>query len=143
MKKVIVVLSLVLALGYFVKIMNDYQAENGGKTETNSTTESSTPNSTAETKASVENANTSEQSYTLDEVRQHNTSTDCYMAIKGKVYDLTPYITGAFHPGGNMIVKGCGIDVTSLFTTRSGGGHMHSAMATQLLTKYEIGTLVN
>jgi cytochrome b involved in lipid metabolism len=65
------------------------------------------------------------------------------MAIDGKVYDVTPYITARLHPGGNTVNKGCGIEATSLFTTRAGGGYPHSQMARQLLSKYEIGVLVD
>lgn len=40
---------------------------------------------------------------TLDEVAEHNTKNDCWVAINGKVYDITSYL--AFHPGGIDILK--------------------------------------
>ena len=29
----------------------------------------------------------------MDEVQKHNTEDDCWLAIKGKVYDVTPFLT--------------------------------------------------
>ena len=28
----------------------------------------------------------------MDEVQKHNTEDDCWLAIKGKVYDVTPFL---------------------------------------------------
>jgi hypothetical protein len=35
---------------------------------------------------------------TLSELKKHNTEEDCWMVIRGKVYNATPYLK--FHPGG-------------------------------------------
>jgi len=56
--------------------------------------------------------------YTLTEVATHNSAASCWMAIRGKVYDVTSFISR--HPGGNNILKGCGKDATSLFEGVSG-----------------------
>lgn len=40
--------------------------------------------------------------YNLEEVARHNTEKDCWMTIKGKVYDVTKYIDT--HPGGDIIL---------------------------------------
>jgi len=51
---------------------------------------------------------------TLDEIAQHNRADDCYMAIKGKVYNVTPYLE--FHPGGPIeLLRGAGIDATEAY----------------------------
>ncbi|KAK9808694.1 hypothetical protein WJX72_002088 [[Myrmecia] bisecta] len=51
---------------------------------------------------------------TLEEVKQHRTENDAWTVLRGKVYNLTPYIK--FHPGGrDMIMKGAGRDCTALF----------------------------
>mmetsp|Transcript_3509 Transcript_3509/g.5334 ORF Transcript_3509/g.5334 Transcript_3509/m.5334 type:complete len:190 (-) Transcript_3509:491-1060(-) len=51
---------------------------------------------------------------TMDEVRRHNTEADAWVVLKGKVYNITPYL--AFHPGGREILaNSAGKDVTSLF----------------------------
>uniref|UniRef100_A0A7S2NR37 Cytochrome b5 heme-binding domain-containing protein n=1 Tax=Cyanoptyche gloeocystis TaxID=77922 RepID=A0A7S2NR37_9EUKA len=50
----------------------------------------------------------------MDEVKQHNKAEDAWMVLKGKVYNVTPYLE--YHPGGReILVKVAGKDVTSLF----------------------------
>lgn len=45
---------------------------------------------------------------TLAEVALHNRADDCYMAIKGKVYNVTPYLE--YHPGGPIeLMRGAGV----------------------------------
>lgn len=53
---------------------------------------------------------------TLADVAKHTTSSDCWMVISGKVYNVTEYIPQ--HPGGDQIVLGCGKDATQLFNAR-------------------------
>jgi cytochrome b involved in lipid metabolism len=77
----------------------------------------------------------SEKSYTLADISTHSTSTDCYMAISGKIYDVTKYINS--HPGGDVIVEGCGKDATELFTEE----RKHAGRAESLLPEFEIGIL--
>ncbi|CAF3739067.1 unnamed protein product [Rotaria sordida] len=53
-------------------------------------------------------------SVTEDELAKHNKKTDCWTAISGHVYNITPYLD--YHPGGvDEIMKGAGIDATALF----------------------------
>lgn len=48
------------------------------------------------------------------ELAKHNTPEDCWIAIYGKVFNVTPYLE--FHPGGvDEMMKGAGIDATELF----------------------------
>lgn len=84
-----------------------------------------------------------EVALTLDEVAKHSTDKDCWLAIEGKVYDVTPYITAAIHPGKAAILEGCGKDATELFNTRPmGSGTPHSDKARGFLSKYYLGELV-
>lgn len=54
------------------------------------------------------------QQITYDELAKHNTTNDLWMAIHGKVFDLTMYLD--YHPGGEkMLMKGAGKDATELF----------------------------
>jgi cytochrome b involved in lipid metabolism len=48
------------------------------------------------------------------ELARHNSDGDVWMAIQGKVYDISEYIS--YHPGGKyQILRGKGIDATELF----------------------------
>ena len=75
--------------------------------------------------------------YTLTDVALHNSAASCWMVIRGKVYDVTKYISK--HPGGNNILKGCGKDATSLFEGVS--GHLKQATL-NLLPGFYKGELV-
>jgi len=78
------------------------------------------------------------KTYTLDEVAKHATASDCWMAVKGKVYDMTAYIPN--HPAGDKILAGCGKDATDMMKqTKNGQGH--SDYAYGLLNDYYKGDL--
>lgn len=54
------------------------------------------------------------QRFTLSDLSSHNTEFDCWMAIQGKVYNVTAYLP--FHPGGKrQLMRGAGKDATELF----------------------------
>jgi cytochrome b involved in lipid metabolism len=64
--------------------------------------------------------------YTIAQVAEHHTAPDCWSAVSGGVYNLTPWIKE--HPGGaSVIVAMCGVDATAAFMsqhgTSSGGSH--------------------
>lgn len=51
---------------------------------------------------------------TKQELSRHNREDDAWLAIRGKVYNVTAYLP--FHPGGpDELMKGVGIDATRLF----------------------------
>jgi uncharacterized membrane protein len=76
------------------------------------------------------------QSYTLDQVKQHNSAADCWAAINGGVYNLTEWVSQ--HPGGSdRIVPLCGTDASAAFNNQhSGQGKPEST-----LTRFYIGDL--
>lgn len=80
--------------------------------------------------------------YTIEEVKMHNSSSDCFMVVEEKVYDLTSYIAEQKHPGGEAIIQGCGTEATELFNNRPNDSGPHSQRARQLLADYYIGDLV-
>ncbi|XP_020234705.1 cytochrome b5 domain-containing protein RLF isoform X1 [Cajanus cajan] len=50
----------------------------------------------------------------VDEVRKHQTEGQMWTVLKGRVYNISPYMK--FHPGGvDMLMKAVGKDCTSLF----------------------------
>lgn len=60
------------------------------------------------------NGKPNNRAITMAEVKQHRSKDDAWLVLKGKVYNVTPYLK--FHPGGlDWIMKGAGLDATSLF----------------------------
>ncbi len=126
----IVVLILVIGGGIF--FMQNTQ-EPKSKTATEAKTEEQTA-----TKAAV--INDEKKTFTLDEVAKHNSETDCWMVIQGKVYNATDFVSN--HPGGQAILNGCGIDASTLFTERpTNNKGPHPESANKMLEKLYIGDL--
>ena len=72
--------------------------------------------------------------YTLDEVAKHNTKSDAWIVINGKVANITKWIPN--HPGGDIIMKGVGKDATKLFESIG-----HDDYAKKMFKKYQIGII--
>jgi len=66
------------------------------------------------------------KSFTLNEVSKHNTESDCWIILFGKVYNITKFIK--IHPGQFFPVYIAGKDATDMFKT------IHSHRAKQLLS---------
>ena len=72
----------------------------------------------------------------MEEVEKHNTEGDCWIVVKGKVYDVNAYLKEGLHPGGNAsITMNAGEDVTEDFEA------VHSAKAWKQLDPFYIGEL--
>jgi cytochrome-b5 reductase len=71
-----------------------------------------------------------------DELAQHSSRNDCWIAIAGLVYNLTDYLP--FHPGGvDILIQNCGKDASNDFNlTHSFVNH------SLLLGKYQVGWLM-
>lgn len=51
---------------------------------------------------------------TMEELKKHNQPNDCWISIRGKVFNVTSYID--YHPGGeDELMKGAGKNATQLF----------------------------
>lgn len=71
------------------------------------------------------------------EVARHDRPEDCWLVIRGKVYDVTHYISA--HPAPpQTIIDHCGKESTSAFETKE-RGRAHSPQAWQLLETYLVG----
>lgn len=79
--------------------------------------------------------------FALSEVARHAGADDCWMAINGKVYDLTAYLPD--HPSRpGIILPWCGREASKAYGTKT-KGRPHSPDADQLLATYQIGLLEN
>ncbi len=82
--------------------------------------------------------NASAITLTLGEVAKHSTASDCWMAINGKVYDLSNFIS---HPSGGTYLPYCGTDATVAFDTKGGRGQGHSQTAIAWMASFELGPI--
>lgn len=77
--------------------------------------------------------------YTLTEVAEHDAEDSCWMAIEGRVYDLTEYLP--LHPTPmSVVLPWCGEEATEGMRTK-GYGNDHSPAAWGMLDDYLIGEL--
>jgi cytochrome b involved in lipid metabolism len=76
---------------------------------------------------------------TLVELAKHAAPGNCWMAIRGSVYDLSAYLPA--HPSPpDIVLPWCGKEATEAYNTKT-KGRPHSPYADELLAKYRIGTL--
>ncbi len=86
--------------------------------------------------AFVAPASAATKSYTIAQVKTHKSSSNCWAAINGGVYNLTSWIP--MHPGGAGIIKSlCGTDATAMFNGRHGG----QSRPAGILATFKVGTL--
>ncbi|WP_027328772.1 cytochrome b5 domain-containing protein [Marinimicrobium agarilyticum] len=80
-----------------------------------------------------------ETEYSLEDVAGHDSLEDCWMAIRGKVYNFTDYIPK--HPAPPMVIEPwCGREATEGMTTK-GYGRDHSPAAWESMGAYQVGIL--
>jgi cytochrome b involved in lipid metabolism len=72
--------------------------------------------------------------YTAEEVSKHATEDDCFIIVKGKVYDVSSWIDD--HPGGKSILSYAGKEASAAFF-----GSQHPNSVHGMLDKYFIGNL--
>lgn len=79
------------------------------------------------------------RSIPADELSRHASPQDCWMAIRGSIFDVGAYLPD--HPSDEEIVlPWCGKEATEAYTTKN-KGRPHSAYADELLMQYRIGRL--
>jgi fatty acid desaturase/predicted heme/steroid binding protein len=73
---------------------------------------------------------------TWEELSRHNSEHDCWVAVDGKVYDITSWLP--VHPGGkDMLLFSAGRDITNLFESY----HPFTNKPAQVLAKYYVGDI--
>lgn len=92
---------------------------------------------TAAVESSTEPA-TPAQPVSKDELAKHAAPSDCWIAVRGKIYNVTRYIDE--HPAPReTITSTCGTDATVAFETKN-RGRAHSPGAHKLLDRMIVGT---
>jgi cytochrome b involved in lipid metabolism len=74
-------------------------------------------------------------SFTKAEVAAHSSQKDCWIVVKGKVYDVSSYVEE--HPGGLAILKNAGGDATEGFH-----GPQHPPRVFDIIDDFLIGDLI-
>lgn len=78
-----------------------------------------------------------QKTISLEELAKHNNAESCWLAIDGKVYDVTDYD----HPGGKeMLMRGCGRDCSEIFKQKREQG-IFTKEAEEDIQKYLVGIL--
>lgn len=151
----VVVIAILVAGLLFYQNKKDNQATNkiqntNNVVDTQTTTKNTTPTkNTTTTKTTNQNANTTNTTKVLNmaEVSKHNSQSDCWLVISGKVYDITSYF--GRHPGGNgTMLATCGTDATAAYNTKDPNAtssnyfsNGHSSRAESMLANYFVGNL--
>lgn len=81
-----------------------------------------------------------QNTFSLEEVAQHNSAQDCWIVVHSKVYNVT---TIPCHGGGasSLILDSCGTDATELWAVKPVTGDPHTQSAQNILDEYYIGDL--
>jgi cytochrome b involved in lipid metabolism len=139
-KLVIILVVLILLAGSYLA----YSLYSTNQVDDNSTVDLAEPISQessevtqVDTTSPIDQNNSSEQLYTLDQVVENNNKDSCWTIIDGNVYNITSYVPN--HPGGESeILQICGKDGTNLFNKPS--EHI-SGGAKNILESFKIGTI--
>ncbi|MCX7195330.1 MAG: cytochrome b5-like heme/steroid binding domain-containing protein [Proteobacteria bacterium] len=84
---------------------------------------------------------TVDKSISLTELAKHTAPENCWVAIRGNVYDLSAYLPE--HPSRpDILLPWCGKEATEAYNTKT-KGRPHSSYADELLVKYRIGILAS
>ncbi|MBI2277615.1 MAG: cytochrome b5 domain-containing protein [Dechloromonas sp.] len=84
-------------------------------------------------------ARAAEKTYTTADLAKHATAENCWMAIRGDVYELSAYLPD--HPSRpDVVLPWCGREATAAYNTKT-KGRPHAPYADELLARYKIGKL--
>jgi cytochrome b involved in lipid metabolism len=92
----------------------------------------------ATTTAPVATGGSGDRVISLEELAKHSRPDDCWMAIRGGVYDVSRYLPD--HPSRPGIIEPwCGKEATQAYETKT-KGRKHSDAADRMLPDYRIET---
>lgn len=146
-----VALAIFITGSVFILMSSDSSEVKSNSTVNNSNTTYPKPNSSStpakvEQNTNIANTTTSNTStkvnpeptgFTMADVSKHNSTSSCWTAVYGNVYDLTSFI--GQHPGGSRAIMSlCGTDGTSAFDDQHGGQRRANAE----LANHKIGALL-
>lgn len=141
----LVILGIIIAIG--VALLYPVSGESSQNVVPQRTANIAPPSETVQPTMTVENitvASTSaplqsSREFTMQDLAQHNTPQDCYVAYQGSVYDITSYLPE--HPGGiRKAAQMCGENIDT-FSDQHSGGSFSSPQAQEVLTPLEVGKL--
>ena len=138
---VVAVVVAIVATGWVIRVGDSgAKAVWEGRVEplpTPTATSSSSPKPTSTpSKSATASPSSTAKTYTMAQVATHNTASDCWTVVSGKVYNVTSWESR--HPGGAArIVAMCGIDATSAFQNQ----HDSQPRPNEELSGFQIGTL--
>lgn len=130
---------LVVVIILLVAAVFSFSDNRSGQYDTSSSAPTQAPiDANMNASSTVAGTSTAAQSYTVAQVAQHNSSTSCWSAINGRVYDLTAWINK--HPGGpEHILSICGSDGSSAFNAQHGS----QSRPEKILQTFYIGDLAS
>jgi cytochrome b involved in lipid metabolism len=79
------------------------------------------------------------ETFSLRQLREHDTADDCFVSFQGKVYNFTDFVKP--HDRWMNIRAWCGRDMTYDFKTKAGLGRDHIQKSYALLERFLVGTL--
>lgn len=95
-------------------------------------------NPTLPTTTKTTTTTNTEVTFSLTDIKQHTTPTNCRTLVDGNVYDVSSFVSQ--HPGwAQRISQVCGIDATEIFARQHGS----NIKAKAALANFQIGILVN
>lgn len=84
-----------------------------------------------------------EKSIALDELRKHSTETDCWMAIDGAVYDMSPYMKVHAKKCKEMkFSEHCGTDASAVWGKKEASKSPHKKKSHRGLLDSKVGKFV-
>ncbi len=87
--------------------------------------------------AIADNATDKARKISAAELAKHASTKDCWVAIRGSVYDITAYLPQ--HPAAPEVLNvWCGKEATEAYNTK-GAGRPHSKYTDTMLESYKIG----